>query len=343
LVSGERTQGSWLQPPAPLHALSPGLCVSVSEKTKVTLIRGDISSPADVGAAVKGVDVVIHAASLVDVWGRVAPEKITEVNVHGTKNVIDACIEHGTQYLIYTSSMEVVGPNTKGDPFYRGNEDSAYDARHEQPYPLSKAQAERMVIEANGTPVSSPQPPGTAPGTGNETKASGRAPLPSSASPAPQPHGREEVGPRCPGQGTVRPSRESPSTREGGNGTQVSGKRNGTQASRTSPLRTLQPSRGGGGRRDWDGEWDPGVRDSITQSTQPLGSEGMGPRHSPHHVCPQLGGGRWLVTCALRPTGIYGEKHPLMKEFYEKGLQTGRRLLRAIPVSTEHGRVYVGE
>ncbi|XP_065260464.1 3 beta-hydroxysteroid dehydrogenase type 7 [Emys orbicularis] len=187
--------------------LDPALRQLGTDKVKVTLILGDISSPTDVGAAVKGADVVIHAASLVDVWGRVPPEKITEVNVHGTKNVIDACIEHGTQYLIYTSSMEVVGPNTKGDPFYRGNEDSAYDAQHEQPYPLSKAQAERMVIEANGTP---------------------------------------------------------------------------------------------------------------------------------------LGGGRWLVTCALRPTGIYGEKHPLMKEFYEKGLQTGRRLLRAIPVSTEHGRVYVG-
>ncbi|XP_026517490.2 3 beta-hydroxysteroid dehydrogenase type 7-like, partial [Terrapene carolina triunguis] len=117
--AGDRTQESWLQAPAPLQALSPGLCISVSDKVKVTLILGDISSPTDVGAAVKGADVVIHAASLVDVWGRVPPEKITEVNVHGTKNVIDACIEHGTQYLIYTSSMEVVGPNTKGDPFYR--------------------------------------------------------------------------------------------------------------------------------------------------------------------------------------------------------------------------------
>uniref|UniRef100_A0A452HJC2 3-beta hydroxysteroid dehydrogenase/isomerase domain-containing protein n=1 Tax=Gopherus agassizii TaxID=38772 RepID=A0A452HJC2_9SAUR len=136
--------------------LDPALGQLGTGEVKVTLILGDISSPTDVGAAVKGADVVIHAASLVDVWGRVPPEKITEVNVHGTKNVIDACIEHGTQYLIYTSSMEVVGPNIKGDPFYRGNEDSAYDAQHEQPYPLSKAQAERMVIEANGTPVSSP-------------------------------------------------------------------------------------------------------------------------------------------------------------------------------------------
>lgn len=37
----------------------------------------------------------------------------------GTQNVIEACVMEGTQYLIFTSSMEVVGPNTKGDPFYR--------------------------------------------------------------------------------------------------------------------------------------------------------------------------------------------------------------------------------
>lgn len=37
----------------------------------------------------------------------------------GTQNVIDACVQTGTRFLIYTSSMEVVGPNVKGHPFYR--------------------------------------------------------------------------------------------------------------------------------------------------------------------------------------------------------------------------------
>lgn len=37
----------------------------------------------------------------------------------GTQNVIEACIRTGTQFLVYTSSMEVVGPNSKGHPFYR--------------------------------------------------------------------------------------------------------------------------------------------------------------------------------------------------------------------------------
>ena len=37
----------------------------------------------------------------------------------GTQNVIEACVQTGTRFLIYTSSMEVVGPNIKGQPFYR--------------------------------------------------------------------------------------------------------------------------------------------------------------------------------------------------------------------------------
>lgn len=59
--------------------------------------------------------------------------------------------------------------------------------------------------------------------------------------------------------------------------------------------------------------------------------------------CPQVLGGLPLVTCALRPTGIYGEGHQIMRDFYRQGLRLGGRLFRAIPASVEHGRVYVGE
>lgn len=50
-----------------------------------------------------------------------------------------------------------------------------------------------------------------------------------------------------------------------------------------------------------------------------------------------------MVTCALRPTGIYGEGSQIIRDFYQQGLHTGGRLFRTIPASVEHGRVYVGE
>uniref|UniRef100_A0A5F8HGZ8 Hydroxy-delta-5-steroid dehydrogenase, 3 beta- and steroid delta-isomerase 7 n=1 Tax=Monodelphis domestica TaxID=13616 RepID=A0A5F8HGZ8_MONDO len=129
--------GSWLE------ALNSG-------PVQVTPIQGDVTRSEDVVAAVAGADVVLHIAGLVDVWGLVDPEVIYRVNVKGTQNVIEACVQTGTRFLVYTSSMEAVGPNSKGHPFYRGNEDTHYEVVHTQPYPRSKAQAERLVIEANG-------------------------------------------------------------------------------------------------------------------------------------------------------------------------------------------------
>ncbi|XP_067171022.1 3 beta-hydroxysteroid dehydrogenase type 7 isoform X2 [Apteryx mantelli] len=172
---------------------------------RVRLVQGDVADAEAVAEVLAGADAVLHAASLVDVWGRVTPEAIARVNVQGTRNVIAGCQAQGVGCLVYTSSMEVVGPNTRGDPFFRGDEDSPYPVHHTEPYPLSKAQAERLVLEANDTPVA--------------------------------------------------------------------------------------------------------------------------------------GGGR-LVTCALRPTGIYGERHPLMAEFYRRGRAAGGWLLRTLPHSAEHGRVY---
>ncbi|XP_073504932.1 3 beta-hydroxysteroid dehydrogenase type 7 isoform X2 [Phyllobates terribilis] len=52
-----------------------------NDHVKVRLIQGDICSLDDVQSALRGGDVVIHTASLVDVWGRVPASKITEVNV----------------------------------------------------------------------------------------------------------------------------------------------------------------------------------------------------------------------------------------------------------------------
>uniref|UniRef100_A0A8C2Y3Y0 3-beta hydroxysteroid dehydrogenase/isomerase domain-containing protein n=1 Tax=Capra hircus TaxID=9925 RepID=A0A8C2Y3Y0_CAPHI len=117
---------------------------------QVTAIQGDVTQAHEVAAAVAGAHVVIHTAGLVDVFGKTSPETIHEVNVQGTQNVIEACVQTGTRFLIYTSSMEVVGPNIKGQPFYRGNENTPYEAVHRHPYPCSKALAERLVLEANG-------------------------------------------------------------------------------------------------------------------------------------------------------------------------------------------------
>lgn len=122
-------------------------------RSRVRLFQADLGDFGALRAALEGVEVVFHSASLVDVWGKSSREAMGRANVLGTKNVIRGCQACGVKVLIYTSSMEVVGPNTRGDPFVRGDEDTPYPTRHSEPYPLSKAQAERLVLEANGSAV----------------------------------------------------------------------------------------------------------------------------------------------------------------------------------------------
>ncbi|XP_029293634.1 3 beta-hydroxysteroid dehydrogenase type 7 [Cottoperca gobio] len=178
-----------------------------TERTKVVVIQGDITDYSSVLEASRGADVVIHTASIVDVWHRIPETLIVSVNVTGTENVIKACVECGIQCLVYTSSMEVIGPNVNRENFIRGNEDTPYQVKHTMAYPKSKAKAEKIVLEANGIKVN---------------------------------------------------------------------------------------------------------------------------------------GGKSLHTCSLRPTGIYGEGHQLIKDFYKMAAERGGLIIGGVPEDSEHGRVYAG-
>jgi len=57
----------------------------------------------------------------------------------------------------------------------------------------------------------------------------------------------------------------------------------------------------------------------------------------------QVKGGKCLYTCALRPTGIYGEEHQIIKDFYTQAVERGGLLVGGVPDEIEHGRVYAGQ
>ncbi|XP_067833111.1 3 beta-hydroxysteroid dehydrogenase type 7-like, partial [Heptranchias perlo] len=135
------------------ETLNRGPRLPLSEKVRVRLIQGDVCDPSELLEAARGVNLIIHTAALIDIWGRNPSSKIWAVNYQGTWNVIEACKELGIQYLIHTSSMEVVGPNLKGDHFIRGNEETVYNVQHEGPYAQSKAEAETLVLKANSMKV----------------------------------------------------------------------------------------------------------------------------------------------------------------------------------------------
>jgi len=112
----------------------------------VEAISGDVCDAGQVRNACREVDVVLHAASLVD-WGQATPEYLEQVNVGGTENVIRACREAGVRALVYTSSMDVV---CGAAPVVNADETLAYPDDFTNEYARTKALAERAVLAANG-------------------------------------------------------------------------------------------------------------------------------------------------------------------------------------------------
>ncbi|XP_049520505.1 uncharacterized protein LOC125944223 [Dermacentor silvarum] len=82
--------------------------------------------------AMKGVDAVIHCAALVPVTLIEDADAMEKVNVQGTRNVVDACLEESVTYLVYTGSVGVIL-------------DGATRA-HEGPYAETKALAESSCV-----------------------------------------------------------------------------------------------------------------------------------------------------------------------------------------------------
>lgn len=109
------------------------------------VIPGDLGHKEALRRGCQGAETVFHVAGRVGVWG--PAKEFFEVNVGGTKNVIDACRMAGVPRLVYTSSPSVVysGGNLAGV-------DESAPLCTEAPcaYPTSKAEAERFVLAANG-------------------------------------------------------------------------------------------------------------------------------------------------------------------------------------------------
>ena len=111
----------------------------------VEQIQGDVADAAAVGAAVAGCDIVFHVAAKAGVWGPYA--EYHRANVVGTHNVLSACRKQGVRRLVYTSSPSVIfdGRDMEGV-----DESVPYPKRYDAAYPKTKAEAERLVLAANG-------------------------------------------------------------------------------------------------------------------------------------------------------------------------------------------------
>jgi len=86
----------------------------VDFRDKIDLIKGDICSYGDCLKATKDIDFVFHEAALRSVPKSLHdPKGYNDVNIQGTLNVLQACVENKIKMLVLASSSSVYGDTAK--------------------------------------------------------------------------------------------------------------------------------------------------------------------------------------------------------------------------------------
>ncbi|CAK6439329.1 unnamed protein product [Pipistrellus nathusii] len=122
----------------------------LQSQSKLTLLEGDILDEQFMKRACQGTSAVIHAASVIDVFNAIPRETIMDVNVKGTQILLEACAQASVPIFIYTSTIEVAGPNSYREVIRDASEDQPLESTWSAPYPHSKKLAEEAVLAANG-------------------------------------------------------------------------------------------------------------------------------------------------------------------------------------------------
>lgn len=89
-------------------------------------VIGDIRDSDVVRRAVEGCDVVFHVAAAVSYWDKYNKRQY-EVNVIGTRNIVNACLACGVKRLIHTSSVVAIGAPAEGE---LADEKTEYNISH---------------------------------------------------------------------------------------------------------------------------------------------------------------------------------------------------------------------
>jgi len=114
----------------------------------LTVLRGDVTNPADLEAAIQGCDLVFHCA-----YGTSGSQKHRAwVNTEGTRRLLAAARPARVSRIVYLSTLMVYGKTADGDL-----DETAPRRRFGNPYSDSKLAAERIAL-SSGLPVAVLQP-----------------------------------------------------------------------------------------------------------------------------------------------------------------------------------------
>ncbi len=109
--------------------------------------HGDLRDAEALRKAVKGCDTVFHVGALVSYW-RKQREEMYDINIGGTRNIVEACLEAGVERLVHTSSIAAIGYSDAGA---LADESNAFNwDRLDIGYRISKYRAEEEILKGVG-------------------------------------------------------------------------------------------------------------------------------------------------------------------------------------------------
>jgi dihydroflavonol-4-reductase len=112
------------------------------EGLDIDIATGNVRDLDSLLPAFAGADLVFHAAGYISISKGERP-RLEAVNILGTRNVVDACLQCGVQRLVHFNSIETL----LGEPTNRPVDESrtVVASRHHTPYAQSKAAGEQEV------------------------------------------------------------------------------------------------------------------------------------------------------------------------------------------------------
>jgi len=107
----------------------------------VRLFKGNILDSKSIRKAVSGCHRVFHTAAMTKIWSK-KPNRYHDINVAGTKNVLEAALHSGVKKVVITSTAGVFGPSINGCV----NENTIKKTRCFTEYEKTKAEADSLAL-----------------------------------------------------------------------------------------------------------------------------------------------------------------------------------------------------
>lgn len=99
----------------------PGEDITSLEGLEVEKVEGDVRVPDSLRRAFEGADIVYHCAGIISILPG-QQKQLYQVNVLGTRNVVNMCLETKVKRLVYTSSIHALSEPAPGIVFDESRE-----------------------------------------------------------------------------------------------------------------------------------------------------------------------------------------------------------------------------